>query len=164
MQIGKPGSSHDVEEFPRIVDEIGENPARWLDRDLITPGAVRQDIERAADRSIQDVRLIPDQNVSSGITFVESRIRGIDTIEAVRAWKAVERALGRGPDGGPRDAVIELLDEREAELEEIGERPDRLEHGPRLPPAWTTVESSATWTDTEDGSRPTAASVGGVSE
>lgn len=62
---------------------------------------------------------------------VRPLVRGMDRIARVRAWRAVERALGRGVGGGPRSDVLDLLDDREATLEEIGERPDRLAHGPR---------------------------------
>jgi len=59
--------------------------------------------------------------------MVRTRIESIDRIEVIRAWKAVERRLGRGEDGGPRSGIVQALDEREGVLEEIGERPDRLE-------------------------------------
>lgn len=154
MQHGKPASASDREQFPKLQESIGEDPARWLDRDLVTPGATRIDVRHGK------ARLFPDRDVSSAATFVRARIRGIDRIEVCRAWKAVERALGRGPDDGPREQVIAMLEKREQELEVIGERPDRLEHGPRLPPSWTTTESVAVWTDTEDGTRPTMAGLG----
>lgn len=62
-------------------------------------------------------------------------IRGIDTIPRLRAWRAIERRLGRGAGNGPRSVVLDLLDARERELEVIGERPDRLPHGPLQSPA-----------------------------
>lgn len=65
-----------------------------------------------------------------GASDVAPMIRGMDRIARVRAWRAVERNLGRGVDNGPRSGVLSLLDDREATLEEIGERPDRLPHGP----------------------------------
>lgn len=57
-------------------------------------------------------------------------IRGIDRFDRLRAWDAIERRLGRGPGSGRRPVVAELLDEREATLDEIGERPERLPLGP----------------------------------
>jgi hypothetical protein len=66
--------------------------------------------------------------------MLDGLISGMDRIERVRAWKAVERWLGEKADppreACPRSWVIERLDEREATLERIGERPDRLPHGP----------------------------------
>jgi hypothetical protein len=55
-----------------------------------------------------------------------TRIRGIGSLATIGAWQAVERRLGRGPDGGPRPAVMALLRERAAELEANGERADHL--------------------------------------
>lgn len=78
----------------RFDDEHADEAARFLDRDID-----RVDIAKAV-------------------------IAGIDRLERVRAWMAVERALGRA-NGDPRTAVMSLLDEREQFLEEVGERPDR---------------------------------------
>jgi len=94
-------------EFPSLRKQIGEDPARWLDRSI-------------ADRNGQANR--------KGV--LEGLIDGMDSLARIRAWKAVERRLGRGRDGGPRSWVIEQLDERETTLDRIGERPDRLPHGP----------------------------------
>jgi len=94
------GVSRDRERFPELREQLGEDPARWLDWSI--PG------ERDRER------------------MVRTRIESIDRIEVIRAWKAVERRLGRGEDGGPRSGIVQALDEREAVLEEIGERPDRL--------------------------------------
>lgn len=89
-------SSH--RRFPRVSDAIGEDPGRYLDRDL----------EGARE-------------------LIEARIRGIDFLETARAWIAVERNLGRDPEGGPRPEVLELLQEREAYLEEHGDRDERVD-------------------------------------
>lgn len=158
MSNGKPANTRDRQEFPGLKEEIGEDPARYLDRDLITPEAVRIDTKRKSDGSVDEVRVIQDRNVSTGMALVDARIRGIDQIEVCRAWMAVERALGRGPDGGPREKIIQRLENREQQLEAIGERPDRLEHGPRLPPEWTTVESNVEFVDQPDGEQATMAS------
>lgn len=157
MQNGKPAPSRGRQEFPALKDDIGEDPARWLDRDLITPGATRIDVDRYADGTVDDARVVVDRRVSSGIEFVDARIRGIDHIEVVRAWIAVERALGRGPDGGPREQIIARLEKREQQLEQIGERPERLEDAGERTPA---PPKDVVWSDTEDGSRPEMASVG----
>ena len=84
--------------FPNLKDDIGEDPARYLDQDLTT-----------------------------GRELIEARIRGIDYLATVRAWMAVERHLGRGLGGRPRPEVIDLLQEREAVLEAEGDRDDRID-------------------------------------
>ena len=131
----------------RLKRKLGENPARFLDHDLVERG------HRHTDHTLQ--------------RLVRARIRGIDRLEVVNAWIAVERKLDRGP----RDQIIDLLEERKDYLEDHGERPDLRttsldERPPRyqlhhrdLPDANVTVV-------TDDGEcvpyeeRPTAASVG----
>jgi hypothetical protein len=82
----------------RLKRKLGENPARFLDQDLI---------ERGNDHT---------DRTSQRLVF--ARIRGIDRLETVNAWIAVERKLDRGP----RQRVINLLERRKAYLEEHGER------------------------------------------
>ena len=82
----------------RLQAKLGENPARFLDHDLVEYGASH------TDETLQ--------------SLVTARIRGIDYLEVVNAWIAVERKLDRGP----RDRVISLLEQRKAHLEENGER------------------------------------------
>lgn len=101
------------ETFASLRDQIGEDPARFLDHRIFG-------------------------NPCGMGRLMHARIQGIDDLETIRAWRAVERNIDRGP----RDRVLEWLDEREQELEEIGERPDRLENGPRRPPEWFDSESA----------------------
>ena len=82
----------------RLKQKLGENPARFLDHDLIERGSSH------TDRTLQ--------------RLVCARIRGIDRLEVVNAWIAVERKIDRGP----RNRVIEVLEERKAYLEECGDR------------------------------------------
>ena len=82
----------------RLKDKLGENPARFLDNDLIERGPSH------TDQTLQ--------------RLVLARIRGIDRIEVVNAWTAVERKLDRGP----RDRIIDLLEQRKNHLKEHGER------------------------------------------
>ncbi|WP_436924936.1 hypothetical protein [Halosimplex amylolyticum] len=124
----------DFPAFDNIEADIGHNPARYLDWDFLA--------ESYGDRDIKSGRKL----------LLKARIRGIDRIEVVRAYKAVERAIGRGPAGGPREAVMRLLDQREQFLQEAGERPERLSYGPRRPP-----ESYATETDDERDEQPLTA-------
>jgi len=102
--------------FDNIEAGIGHNPARFLDWEIVSDESRKM--------------------------LLKARIRGIDRIAVCRAYKAVERALGRGSAGGPREAVIRLLNQREEFLEERGERPDRLSYGPRRPPEYYATESS----------------------
>lgn len=94
-----PGFRGDRATFPTLREEIGEDPARFL-----------------------DVPLLASAGASTPFGLARARIRGIDRIATAKAWIAVERALARG-DEGPRDRVIQLLEDRIDVLEEHGERP-----------------------------------------
>jgi hypothetical protein len=125
----------------------GENPARFLDHDLIEHG------EDHTDNTLQ--------------RMVRDRIRGIDTLEVIDAWIETETSLDRGP----RQTVISWLNQRKRYLEEHGERPDlstaSLDERPDryhphrrdLSPADVTVEKAdgevVPWSQ-----RPTGVSVG----
>lgn len=87
----------------RHVDEA----ARWLDREVIG----------RADRE----------------TIVRTLIQSIDRVARVRGWRAAERRLARLDDRQPRTGIVRALDQREDELADRGERPDRLMVGPREP-------------------------------
>jgi len=117
--------------YPERQTEIGEDPARWLDRDILGRSAVKQQAD--PDSEFGEMRLATDTDVSTYGMMLRARIRGIDKLPVIRHWLEVEHDLDRGP----RDTVVELLQERADELKNIGERPDRLQHGPRLPPEWT---------------------------
>jgi len=95
-----PAARRDREEFPVLRDRLGEDPARFLDRPLIDPS---------------------HQGTGSPFLLAKARIRGIDDAEVIRAYRAVERRLDRGP----REEVLELLEEREEILDELGDRADR---------------------------------------
>jgi hypothetical protein len=90
----------DRERFPGLRDDLGEDPARFLDRPLFDG----------------------DEHTASPGAIMRARIRGIDYLATLRAWKAVERNLDRGP----RDRVIEMLEDREQWLLEHGDRDERL--------------------------------------
>jgi hypothetical protein len=93
-----PGGTRERETFEVIERDHGEDPARWLDQDLLQhPG-------RKA--------------------LVEARIDGIDSIALVRAWIAVERRLERAT----RQGIITRLERREEQLQQLGERPERLHY------------------------------------
>jgi|GEM_PF-2868706 len=104
---------------------IGEDPARYLDVDRV-----------------------------SDLELARARIRGIDFLDVLRCWRAVETQLHeRGVvSEHHRAKVMEWLDEREAELEEIGERDARVEPGSRTP----SPAAEVTWVDCEGGERPTS--------
>lgn len=136
------GSSDDRPDWRRRLEErIGEDPARWLDQDLLEPRMQRIQ-RREREDTYDEVTLVVDHDVAPPGEQVRALIQGMDRIERVEAWRAAERRLGRGEDGGPRSFVIDLLDERRAQLEEIGERPDRLPCGP-----WQSFEA---WNDGDD--------------
>lgn len=109
----QPADTSDRLQCPALVEDIGEDPARWLDWDLLA------DTARAE--------------------IVRTLIDGIDTVERLRAWRAVERKLAnddendgaRNPLEDPRGRIMQRLDQREEWLKLNGERPDRLAFGPR---------------------------------
>jgi len=133
-----PAQRTDREQFPHLKDDIGEDPARFLDRPLFD----------ASDGQ------------TSSAWFIAQRIGGIDRIEVCRAWKAIERRLERGP----RDRIIELLNEREQRLEEIGERSDRLEPIDResTPKEWYRIDQDGERTPWEDVDRVVGLPANGV--
>lgn len=88
----------DREVYPHVTERIGEDPARFLDRDLA-----------------------PD-----GLRFIAARINGIDRLAVIGGWQGVEEHLLRTPQRG-RDAIKSRLHRRARELEDHGERDDHLE-------------------------------------
>jgi hypothetical protein len=106
---------------------IGEDPARYLDVDRV-----------------------------SDLELARARIRGIDFLDVLRCWRAVETQLHeRGVvSEHHRAKVMAWLDEREAELDEIGERDARVEPGSRTP----SPAASWSWPD-RDGEYPFVNSV-----
>jgi len=114
----------DYPDFPKIEEHIGENPARFLDRPLFGGG----------------------KDVSSPFLIAKARIDGIDRLEVVNAWIAVER---NPKTRGPRDKVLSLLEDRKRFLKEHGERPDEFDIDRDV----ETVESVAVWPDREGGER-----------
>lgn len=139
--------------FPGLKDDIGEDPARFLDHDL-RRRPMGKLIDSVDERGHEMQRLVPDEDCSPSRDFVKARIDGIDRIEVVRAWKAVERRLDRGP----RDRIMQWLDEREQTLEEIGERPERCE--PCDPDSVPSTESVVVWPDRDGGERSAVYSSG----
>jgi hypothetical protein len=110
---------------------IGEDPARYLD------------VERVSD-----------------LKLAKARIRGIDFIAVLRCWRRAEMQLHeRGVvSEHHRSTVMRWLDERESELEEIGDRDERVEPGGRTPspPAtwsWPDRDRTYPFTNTVDAGR-----------
>jgi len=107
------GDRHERLRCPKLADRLGEDPARWLDADLLSNSARK--------------------------TLIFSLIDGIDTFERLEAWRAVEKRLAndryadeaRNPLSKPRAKIMQRLDQREQWLDLHGERPDRLPCGPR---------------------------------
>jgi hypothetical protein len=117
--------TRDRVEFPRLRDRLGEDPARFLDRHLVG--------DRDAQRMVRD------------------RIKGIDSLAVLSAWRAVEKKLADHHDREPRQGVLNLLDERGIWLDEHGDREDRAQRLDRGPP----TESIAVFLD-EDGNERTS--------
>lgn len=88
----------DVHDFPRLEEQIGENPARFLRR------TSREQVALAV-------------------------IRGIETGERARAWRAVERRLAGVHDREPRSKILNALEraEEQARFETVAERREWLE-------------------------------------
>jgi hypothetical protein len=101
----QPADTSERMRCPTLVESIGEDPARWLDADLLA------DDDRAS--------------------MVKTLIDGIDSLQRVRAWRAVERRLAARDDRDPRAPIMQRLDQREEWLKLHGERVDRLPYGPR---------------------------------
>lgn len=131
------GDRGDRMRCPKLVEDIGEDPARWLDQDLKSRSTLRQQADTSSSR--YDYLAVPDTDTTTNAEFVLSLIDGIDTVERIRAWRAVEYRLANDDQNGdarnpleePRSAIIQRLDQREQWLELHGERPDRLPFGPR---------------------------------
>jgi hypothetical protein len=96
----------DVPEWrAQIREDVGEDPGRWLARDLLDdPGGDMDSRE-----------------------WLATRIDGIDRLDVLRAWLAVERRLANERGRAPREPVLELLEDREQELEREGDRWERLD-------------------------------------
>lgn len=91
---GKPAASVERETFPEEVERVGEDPARWLDRDVLEDGDAGP--------------------------LIASRIRGIRSIEVIEAWVRVEQELDRPTRTGILDRLKARADElREAEPVEL---------------------------------------------
>lgn len=111
-----------------VVDGIGfcrehGNVARRLDRDLLAPTMKRK---RRRDDYQDPIKLVEDPDSPVPIEEIQAMIRGIDRLERIAYWLQLEhRYISRGP----REAVVELLEDRRDELEEIGERPERVDVG-----------------------------------
>lgn len=124
------GKRRDRERFPDLKENIGEDPAQYLDVDRV-----------------DDLQL------------ARARIRGIDYLATLRAWKAVERNLVENGvvSEHHRQQVMGWLDEREADLEELGERDERLADIDiqARREATQSTPSQVRWPDREDGDRET---------
>jgi hypothetical protein len=131
-----PGSRASHRRFPR-ADDLGEDPCRWLDRDL-----VHRD---------------PDGDMDSR-TWLRVRIDGIDELAVVRGWMCAERWLANEDGREVREGVMQLLRQRERELEGEGDRWERTDRAAARARKRATVEQCET--RDADWYRELAASVG----
>lgn len=82
----------------------------------------------AADIGEDPARFLHTDGEGSGKkALVLARISGIDRLAVLNAWLAIERRLTGG-----RSAVVNALERRRSELEELGERSERCEPGERV--------------------------------
>jgi hypothetical protein len=128
-QSGQSGS--DRKEFPDIESEIGEDPARFLDRPLA-----------------------PDYHTDGDTTpmaLAKARIRGIRKASVAARWLEVEHHLDRGP----RESIVERLEQKARELNEHGDEevPGRDPEELRERAAEVATESVAVWPDRSGGER-----------
>ncbi len=110
--VGVRNTGRSREEFPEVAEEIGEDPARFLDYPLLASSA----------------------RGSSPFQLAKARIQGIEYKDVVARWLYVERRLERGP----RERVLELLKSQMAHLEEHGERDDQPRADPSEVPSTKT--------------------------
>jgi hypothetical protein len=76
-----------------IAADIGADPGRWLDRELVESGP------RHTDQTLKRA--------------VHARIKGMRSLAVVEAWLTVETRLERGP----RQEIVAWLNRRKAALE-----------------------------------------------
>lgn len=88
-----------------IAQEIGEDPGRFLDADILMNEAARE--------------------------LFEGRLRGIRSKAVVARWLEVEHRLDRKD--CPRSSVVEKLEQHGRWLDEAGERDIDADPGPDLP-------------------------------
>lgn len=131
----------------QLIDDLGHNPARWLDRDLDTPQMVEPEYYEN-QMGHTKARFVPDTDCDPAGRMVRERIEGIRDPNTLRAWSAVERKLGRGPDGAPRDRVLDWIDNRLDQLEAQPDRSRRERYLPEGPVPET--ESTASFIDRDD--------------
>jgi hypothetical protein len=130
-----PADDHAVQPYPDIEAAIDENPARFLDRDLLAatpPGE------------------------SSPKLLAEARIRGIDYVAVAEAYLHVELNLAR--DECPRSGIVGLLNERIQWLRDHGDRDARATYRAE-PGTVDTTSADIEWTHTDDGDRSVPAEV-----
>lgn len=130
-----------------LVEHLGHDPSRWLDRDLDAPQMVQPEYYEN-EKGHTKARFVPDTDCDPAGRMVRERIEGIRDPGTLRAWSAVERQLGRGPNGGPRERVLEWIQSR---LDELDEQPDRSRRERYLPEGpLPQTESTASFVDRDD--------------
>lgn len=144
-----PSSSSSRRRFPSIKADHGEDPGRWLDCDLMDrPTRV---VTETDDRGHTVAKVVADSDVDPAGRMVRERIASIESESLLNAWEAVERNLARQDDREPREIVLRWLDQRRAALP--------VDHGETF--EYPSTESSATWSERDDGEQARVAGVGG---
>ena len=130
-----------------LIDDLGHDPSRWLDRDLDIPQMVEAEYYEN-ERGHTKARISPDTDCSSGAVMVRDRIKGIRDPSTLRAWRAVEIKLGRGLGGEGRDRVLDWINER---LDQLEDQPDPTPREHWLPEGpIPQTDSTATFVDRDD--------------
>ena len=124
-------------DYPELTAKAGENPCRFLDRDLppLTNGSGKHIKTHA---------------------FPVSRIDGIDSLDVCDAWIEAEIELARDDGREARSPVIARLNKRKQQLRQHGERQytdmnraERVRKGEKS----DTEKGDVNWVDREDGAR-----------
>jgi hypothetical protein len=119
--VGAAEDSADIYDVDYMVENIGEDPGRWLDQDLEYHSVTRLKQRQVAGWDEDNQKLVTDESVSEPLEMVLDRIRSIENLEVARAWRAVELNLDRTPEDG-REVIIDELEQRIEDLEHYGER------------------------------------------
>ncbi|WP_135807340.1 hypothetical protein [Halorussus marinus] len=147
MNYRSPEEDEEIPHIDRAVDQLGFDPRRFFDEPL----------------------LAGDDTAMDPVERMRGIIRGLDDKQSVASLLSVEKTLERGP----RDEVIEMLQDRMAFLREHGERPDNLrtEWPHELPERYQPHDrdrrqADVYWVDEDEGERrpwsqrPTSPTVG----
>lgn len=108
----------------------------------------REQFPAVREKIGEDPARFLDYHSPGDLHLARARISGIDRQEVIVEWLRVERELERGP----RERVIEWIQERNREILERGNRDDQLATAVDHDDVEST-ESVAVWSDRDSGQR-----------